>query len=92
MRSRGRSPTRSSTSRAPKTKNALSDAKIKLLGDLYLAKARRNGGQPETLGAIDEHFKRVSVNIRTAERERVAAEPLHRKRSSILPGVPIVAR
>ena len=60
-------------------KDALSDAKIKLLGDLYLAKARRNGGQPETLAAIEDHFKRVSVNIRTAERERLAAEPVQRK-------------
>ena len=60
-------------------KEALSDAKIKLLGDLYLAKAKRNGGEPLTLQAIEEHFKRVSFNIRSTERARLAAEPLHLK-------------
>ncbi len=59
-------------------KEALSDAKIKLLGDLYLAKAKRNGGEPMALKAIEDHFKRVSVNIRSAERSRIAAEPVHR--------------
>ena len=60
-------------------KSALSDANIKRLADLYLAKARRNGGEPTTLQAIDDHFKRVSVNIRGAEKARLAAEPLHRR-------------
>lgn len=60
-------------------KSALSDDKIKLLADLYLAKARRKNAEPKTLEAIEDHFKRVSVNIRTAEKERLAAEPLHRK-------------
>ncbi len=60
-------------------KEALSDAKIKLLGDLYMAKARKNGAEPQTLQAIEDHFKWVSVNIRSAERARLAAEPIHRK-------------
>ena len=60
-------------------KDALSDVKIKRLADLYLAKARRNGGEPPALQAIEEHFRRVSVNIRGVEKARLAAEPTHRK-------------
>jgi mono/diheme cytochrome c family protein len=63
--------------------DATSDAQIRRLGDLYLAKARKNmhesGGDPVALQAIQEHFQRVSANIRAAERARVAAEPLHLK-------------
>jgi hypothetical protein len=58
-------------------KDATSDEKIKRLADLYLAKARRNGGEAPALQAIEEHFKRVSVNIRAAEKARLAAEPVH---------------
>lgn len=60
-------------------KDALSDAKIKLLGDLYMAKARRNGGEPLAHKAIEDHFKWVSATIRGTERARMAAEPVHRK-------------
>jgi mono/diheme cytochrome c family protein len=60
-------------------KEALSDAKIKLLGDLYLAKARRNGGEPPALQAIEDHFRWVSTNIRATEKARLAAEPAHRQ-------------
>ncbi len=63
----------------PEDKNALSDEKIKLLGDLYLAKARKNGAEPQTQQAIIDHFKWVSTNIRATERARLAAEPMHRK-------------
>lgn len=60
-------------------KDALSDAKIKLLADLYLAKAKRNGGEAPALQAIEDHFKWVSTHIRETERARIAAEPAHRK-------------
>ena len=60
-------------------KDALSDANIKKLADLYLAKAKRNGGEPPALQAIEDHFKRVSTNIRGVERARIAAEPIQRK-------------
>jgi hypothetical protein len=60
-------------------RDALSDAKIRLLADLYLAKARRNGGEPPALQAIEEHFKWVETNIRAIEKARLAAEPLHLK-------------
>src|SRR5205823_11682506 len=41
-------------------KNATSEEMIKKLADLYLAKAKRNGGEPKTLQAIEDHFKWVS--------------------------------
>ncbi|MEP6755421.1 MAG: DUF1592 domain-containing protein [Chthonomonadales bacterium] len=58
-------------------KEALTDPKIKLLGELYLAKAKRRGGDAMALKAIEDHFKWVSTNIRWVERARLAAEPLH---------------
>jgi mono/diheme cytochrome c family protein len=60
-------------------KDATSDAKIKRLADLYLAKARKNGGEPLTLQAIEDHFKWVSTRIRATEKARLAAEPAHLK-------------
>lgn len=60
-------------------KNALSDPLIHRLADLYLAKARRNGGQPLALKAIEDHFKWVSATIRATEQARLAAEPAHLK-------------
>ena len=60
-------------------KDATSDVKIKRLADLYLAKARRNGGEPLALQAIEDHFKWVSKTIRYTETARKAAEPLHLK-------------
>jgi mono/diheme cytochrome c family protein len=59
--------------------DALSDVNIKRLGDLYLAKARRNGGEAPALQAIVDHFKWVSTTIRGAEKARLAAEPTHLK-------------
>ena len=58
-------------------KEALTDGKIKLLGDLYLAKAKRNDCDAATEKAIVDHFAWVSKTIRGVERERVAAEPVH---------------
>ena len=64
-------------------KDATSDAKIKRLAGVYLAKARKsleeNGGDPLALQAIEDHFKWVSANIRATEKARLAAEPAHRK-------------
>lgn len=61
----------------PEDKDATSDEKIKLLAKLYLAKAKRLKMEAPALQAIEEHFKRVSVNIRAAEKARLAARPLH---------------
>jgi len=59
--------------------NSGSDANIKKLGDLYMAKAKRNGGEPMALKAIEDHFKWVSVHIRATEKARIDAEPIQRK-------------
>jgi mono/diheme cytochrome c family protein len=59
--------------------DSTSDAKIKRLADVYLAKARKNGGQPLAIQAIEDHFKWVSAHIRATEKARLAAEPAHIK-------------
>ena len=59
--------------------DSISDAKIKRLGDLYLAKAQRNGGEPLALQAIVDHFKWVSVHIRATEKARLESEPVQRR-------------
>ncbi len=58
--------------------DSTSDAKIKRLADLYLAKAVKNGAEAPALKAIEDHFKWVSTTIRATEKARLAAEPLHR--------------
>ncbi len=61
-------------------KDATSDAKIRRLAEVYLAKARRGlapGDSPVTLEAIQQHFHRTSVNIRAIQQARLAAEPSH---------------
>ena len=63
-------------------KDATSDAKIKRLGDVYLAKARKNMAErrrPAGIQAIEDHFKWVSAHIRATEKARLAAEPAHLK-------------
>lgn len=61
-------------------KEATTDAKIRHFADVYLAKARRNLGANAAnslaLKAMEDHFRLTSQNIRKAERERVAAEPI----------------
>lgn len=47
--------------------------------DLYLAKAKRMGAVPETLAAYEDYFKRSSADIRQEERDRLAAEQVHKK-------------
>ncbi|MBC8135830.1 MAG: DUF1587 domain-containing protein, partial [Fibrella sp.] len=61
----------------PEDKDAISEEKINRLAGLYLAKAQRNGGEQPALDSITEHFRRVSRNIRGAERARLTAEPVH---------------
>lgn len=63
----------------PEDKGNLAQDKIKLFSDLYIAKAKRMGGTPETLQIFDEHFKIVAANIKKAGEDRLAAEPVHRK-------------
>ena len=62
-------------------KDAASGAKVKRLAEVYLAKARKsfeeNGGDAESLPAIEEYFERVNANLRRMEQARKAAEPSH---------------
>jgi hypothetical protein len=58
-------------------KDATSEAKIKQLAEVYLAKARRNGASDVAIGAIEDHFRIISASIRRVEEARRAAEPSH---------------
>ena len=58
-------------------KDATSEAKIKRLAEVYLAKARENGASEIALQAIEDHFKIISASIRRVEQDRRAAEPSH---------------
>jgi hypothetical protein len=56
-------------------RNAQSEAMIEKLADVYLHKARVNGGADVELGAIRDYFRRINDQIRWVEHSRVAAEP-----------------
>ena len=62
-------------------KAAASEAMIQRLADVYLAKARdslrTNGGDDESIPAIETFFKNVNASIRWVEQARLAAEPSH---------------
>lgn len=50
---------------------------IDRLAEVYLQKAREEGGGQTALTAIDDYFNNISDQIRTVERTRMAAEALH---------------
>jgi hypothetical protein len=58
-------------------KDSTSEAKIKRLSEVYLAKARRYGASDVALEAITVHFKNISAAIRWVERTRREAELGH---------------
>jgi hypothetical protein len=58
-------------------KDAASQAKIERLAEVYLAKAKGNGGSEIALAAIRDHFKNINSSIRWVEQTRLAAEPAH---------------
>lgn len=62
-------------------KEATTDAKIRHLGEVYLAKARRNlgpnAGETPALRAMEDYFRNASANIRAIEKIRIAAQPAH---------------
>jgi hypothetical protein len=64
-------------------KDATSDAKVKRLGDAYLAKARRNMDSgvrevdAQVIPAIEEHFRITTSTIRAIERARSEARVRH---------------
>src|SRR4030095_14672693 len=61
----------------PEDKSVISQEKIRSLGELYLAKARRNEASDLVQRAITEHFEIVAANIQRVEQQRLAAEPRH---------------
>lgn len=58
-------------------KNVTSAAMIERLAEVYLAKARRNGGEDVALQAIEDYFTNIDAQIRWVEQARLAAEPSH---------------
>ena len=70
--------TPSSTSPAPRTRTPTSEAKIKQLAEVYLAKARRIGASDGALGGdrglLPDHLGRASAG---SSRRAAAAEPRH---------------
>jgi hypothetical protein len=58
-------------------KDATSEAKIRQLSDVYLAKAERNGADEVELAAIRDHFENINASVRWVENARRAAEPTH---------------
>ena len=63
----------------PEDKSVTTQAKIKSLGEIYLAKARRANAGELAQQAIREHFALVAANVHRVEEERTAAEPSHLK-------------
>jgi hypothetical protein len=60
-------------------KDVTSEAKIRQLGEAYLAKARKNGASDQALEAVETYFTTISAQIRQVERARLAAEPSHQE-------------
>ena len=58
-------------------KDATSEAKIRQLAEVYLAKAERNGAGDVQLAAIRDHFANINSSVRWVENARRAAEPTH---------------
>ncbi|HEV7869175.1 MAG TPA: DUF1592 domain-containing protein [Chthoniobacteraceae bacterium] len=61
----------------PEDKSVTSQEKIRALGELYLAKARRINASETVQHAITQHFENVASNILRVEQQRAAAEPRH---------------
>ncbi|HWN95669.1 MAG TPA: DUF1592 domain-containing protein, partial [Methylomirabilota bacterium] len=70
----------------PEDKSVTEQAKIKKLGEIYLAKAQRNNASETVQAAIKEHFDLVAANILRVEQQRVAAEPGHLKALEVFAG------
>jgi hypothetical protein len=58
-------------------KDSVSEAKMKRLEELHLAKARKLGASDEALEAIAAYYANISASIRWVEQARQAAEPSH---------------
>lgn len=60
-------------------RDAQSAAMIRKLAEVYIEKARRSGGGPVEIEAIQLYFHEINQQIRQVEEARTAAEPLHLK-------------
>jgi hypothetical protein len=58
-------------------KDVTSEANVKKLSEVYLAKARKNEGSDIELEAIGEYFRTINSQIRWVEQARVESEPSH---------------
>ncbi len=58
-------------------RDAASEAQIKRLAEVYLAKARRINSGEDAIKAVADQFEIISASIRRVEKDQVAAEPLH---------------
>jgi hypothetical protein len=58
-------------------KDVTSEIKIKRLAEVYLAKAKRNGGEGVPIRAIQDYFDKINAQIRWVEAARLAAKPSH---------------
>lgn len=61
----------------PEDKSVTTQAKIKKLGELYLAKAVKNNASEVAQQAIKEHFERVAAGNLWLEKTRESAVPAH---------------
>ncbi len=61
----------------PEDKSVTTQAKIRKLGELYLAKAVRNGASEAVQQAIREHFAHVAASNLWLDEARAAAVPKH---------------
>ena len=58
-------------------KDVASEAKMKRLAEVYLAKARAGGADDRAIKAIQTYFNDISAAVRWVEEARVRAEPSH---------------
>jgi len=59
-------------------KDAVSEAKMTKLAEVYLAKARKKNASEAALAAIKTYFTTIAADIRRLEKARNDAEPSHR--------------
>lgn len=61
----------------PEDKAALSEPLIERLAEVYLAKAKENGGEGVPLRALEQYFQNINQQIRWVEETRIASQPHH---------------
>lgn len=61
----------------PEDKDVTSEAKLKRMSEVYLAKARKNEASDQAIEAIETYFANMSSNFRWIERAHRDAEPSH---------------